>query len=73
MDYTLKKTRKLFLVLDEFKRRAAEGLVETTLAEESRYLSAWLTEAHPRAHPMKPGSVENAIRVEHKRWKKIQR
>jgi len=59
------------LVLDEFKRRAAKGRHEPTLAQESVVLSKWLAQVHPKAHPMKPRSVENAIRVQYRRaWDK---
>ena len=59
------------IVLKEFMRRAKRGDAEETIAAESHVLSDWLREKHPLAHPITPRTVENAIRVEYRRfWSK---
>ena len=52
------------LVVDEFKKRAARGEVEGTLADQSRVLAQWLRNAHPQAHPITPGRIENVLRID---------
>lgn len=50
------------LVIPELRRRAAEGVMEPSLARECLYLSQWLHATHPTAHQIKPASLENSLR-----------
>lgn len=57
------------LVIAEFNRRVAAGVVEAKLVDEARILEAWLKETHPQGHPMKTSSIENLIREWHRDWR----
>ncbi len=50
------------LVEAELRRRATAGELAGTLAEECRYLKAWLSSAHPTAPQMTQKAIENAFR-----------
>lgn len=50
------------LVKREFQRQVEAGVILPTLREQSEDLANWLSEKHPDAHPIKPRTVENAIR-----------
>jgi hypothetical protein len=55
------------LVIDEFRRRAAEGQLEATVAAEAKLLAEWLGREHPRAAPATHRTIENQIRGEYRR------
>jgi hypothetical protein len=57
------------LVEEELDSRGRAGQIEPTLKEQAESLGKWLTEHHPQAPPMKPGTIENAIRKQHRRLK----
>lgn len=57
------------LVIPELRRRAAEGVMEPSLARECRYLSEWLRSNHPAAYQIKPVSLENSLRQLHRELK----
>ena len=54
------------LVLQEFARRVGEKKTKPTLAAEAKVLSEWLVATHPGLARLKPTSVANSIRVEHR-------
>ncbi len=57
------------LILDEFRKRVEQSTFRLTLAEEARELRKWAAQEHRDAAPVKPRSIENLIRDEHRRAK----
>ena len=51
------------LVEAEMKRRAAAGLMRTSLKAEAEELATWLQETHPLAPRMGPKTMQNALRA----------
>jgi len=51
----------------EHRRRLLADEAHQSVAQEARHLAAWLTTRHPTAPAMSDGTVENAIRAEHRR------
>ncbi len=51
----------------EHQRRLLAREAHQSVAQEARYLAAWLSARHPAAPAMSAGTVENAIRAEHRR------
>ena len=58
------------LVGVEHQRRLLAGEAHQSVAQEAKHLVAWLAARHPTAPVMSDGTVENAIRAEHRRAKK---
>lgn len=58
------------LVQRECSRRIDASSLESSITEQGRVLAKWLVEKHPNTTPMKPRSVENAIREV---WGKVKR
>ena len=52
----------MHLVESEFHRRAEEGLIASTLVEESKQLSEWLKRTYPKAPPATPKTIRNRSR-----------
>ncbi len=55
------------LILVEFRKRVEQSTFHLTLAEEAKELCKWAKREHPGAPPVKAPSIENLIRVEHRR------
>ena len=55
------------LILVEFRKRVEQSTFRLTLAEEARELCKWAEQEHPDGPPVKAPSIENLIRVEHRR------
>lgn len=51
------------LLFAEMARRSSQGLLESSLAAESRFLSSWLSEHHKEMPQAKPKAVQEAIRA----------
>jgi len=51
----------------EHQRRLLAGEAHQSVAQEAKHLAAWLAARHPTAPVMSDGTVENAIRAEHRR------
>jgi len=51
----------------EHQRRLLAREAHQSVAQEARHLAAWLAARHPTAPVMSEGTVENAIRAEHRR------
>lgn len=56
------------LIVEEFNRRCSAGECEPVLAKEAQALRDWFTEEHRRMDPMASGTIENAIRKEHRKF-----
>lgn len=54
------------LFMAEMARRASSGLLEQSLAAESRYLSGWVAQHHPQMPQAKPKAIQAVIR--HRYW-----
>lgn len=50
------------LVMAEFERRVARGMMEPRVSAEAKALSAWLVQKHPNAPDMSEKTIENHIR-----------
>ncbi len=55
------------LFQQEHQRRLKSGEAHKAVAEEARHLASWLKTEHPSAPTVTPKSIENVIRVEHRR------
>lgn len=55
-------TKSIFLIVDEFERRAASGTCMPTLREEATALLAWIKFAHPQRERPVIKTIENNIR-----------
>jgi hypothetical protein len=55
------------LVGQEHQRRLIAHEAHQSVAQEARHLATWLASRHPTAPVMSEGTVENAIRAEHRR------
>ncbi len=51
----------------EHQRRLLAHEAHQSVAQEARHLAAWLAARHPTAPAMSEGTIENAIRAEHRR------
>ena len=51
------------LLFAEMNLRSSQGLLESSLAAESRFLSSWLAQHHPEMPQAKPKAVQEAIRA----------
>lgn len=49
----------MHLILAELERRGAEGMLESTQAEQARVLASWLRKAQTLAAPTKPKTITN--------------
>jgi hypothetical protein len=58
------------LVEREHARRLAAGQAHEILAEEARYLVAWLLKRHPEAPSLTVETIQNRIRTAHRRGTK---
>ena len=56
----------MHLIRSEHRRRLDAGEAHESLADEARYLAAWLARQHPAAPQPTPKTVENAIREAHR-------
>lgn len=57
------------LVEAEFHRRVSSGEVSSTLAEEARQLSAWLTRTHQFVAPITEKTIRNRLRGVYLDWR----
>jgi len=56
----------MHLIKPEHRRRLDKGEAHESLADEARYLAAWLAQQHPTAPQLTPKAIENAIREAHR-------
>ena len=54
------------LMIDEFKRRAAEGSALATLEKEAEYLEGFIRNEYPKAPPLKAKRIRELIRADHR-------
>ncbi len=54
------------LYIQEMKRRATDGQLQDSLAQEARDLRDWMKEEHPDLNPGTTGAIENAVRDEYR-------
>jgi hypothetical protein len=57
------------LIEDEFRRRMTTAQASHSLADEAAALLAWLEKTHPRSARPTLKTIENNIRIDHRRWK----
>ncbi len=59
----------MHLVRGEFDRRCSLESVEATITQEATFLSGWLNATHPKAPPLAPKAIANALRAKHRVYK----
>ena len=57
------------LYIQEMRRRANDGLLQDSLAQETRDLLDWMGQKHPDLNPGTTGAIENVIRDDHRKLK----
>lgn len=57
----------MHLVEEEHRARWARGEAETGITAESEALADWLRTEHPQAPPLRPKTIANKLRHEHRR------
>ena len=57
----------MHLVEEEYRARWQRGEAETSINAEAAALADWLRAEHPRAPPLKPKSIANKLRKDHRR------
>jgi len=57
----------MHLVEEEYRARWQRGEAETSIVAEAAALADWLRTEHPRAPPLKPKTIANKLRDDHRR------
>jgi hypothetical protein len=57
----------MHLVEEEYRARWQRGEAETSIGGEAAALAGWLRTEHPHAPPLKPKTIANRLRDDHRR------